>query len=118
MAISKEQAEMDLKKIMPRFTVVGKGPNNDLAAQMVIGTIGVLEGRIGDRYTVSWIYVNDRVKASLPLCVYDVARKYVYNEIKAEEARTDLREAMQHYTAIFQEMGVKPQTIISIFGAP
>lgn len=109
MAITKEQAKADLKKVIQHFGTAGAGSENERAAQLVIQTLGVLERRLGKPAIIKMLYIdNPETSKLIPQTAYEVAQQYVEGNIDETQARESLQDASRQYDKVFQEMGVTP----------
>jgi len=117
MAITKEQAKIDLENVMAQFGTVGAGSELDRAAQLVMQPIGVLERRLGNVQAIKMLYfgMQDSSKM-LPQGVYNVAQRYASGSIDENTARTELEDIERQYAEVFQEMGLSPQVSKALFG--
>lgn len=117
MAITKEQAKIDLEKVMAQFGTFGAGTELDRAAQLVMQPIGVLERRLGKIEMIKMLYFDMQDSSKmLPLSVYDVAQRYVAGSIDENTARAELQDIEGQYGQVFQEMGLSPQVSKVLFG--
>lgn len=117
MAITKEQAKLDLEKVISNFGTFGAGTELDRAAELVMQPIGVLERRLGKKDVIKMLYfdMQDSSKV-LPPSVYDVAKNYVDGNINEDVARERLQDIQRQYGEIFKEMGISPQISAALFG--
>ena len=110
MAITREQAKVDLEKVMTQFGTLGPGSDLDRAAQLVMQPIGVLERRLGKREIIKMLYfeMQDSSKI-LPQSVYAVVKEYVAGVVDESVARQRLHEIEGQYSEVFREMGLSPK---------
>ena len=117
MAITRDQAKADLEKVMEQFGTVGAGSENDRAAQLVMQTLGVLERRLGNPTVIKMLYIdNPEASKLIPPTAYEVAQQYIGGSIDETQARERLQDASRQYGEVFQEMGIKPQGSVALFG--
>jgi len=117
MAITRDQAKADLEKVMQQLETVGAGTENDRAAQLVMQILGVLERQLGDPVVIKMLYIdNPEASKLIPLTAYKVAEQYAGGTIDEARARKILQDASKQYGEVFQEMGIKPQGSVALFG--
>jgi len=116
--ITPEIAKKDLEKIMGRISTIGEGSTQDMAAQLILQTVGVLSRRLDDSFTLKLCYLDaEDAKEWIPGIVYDVASKLVAGEINQDRAYELLTEAEKQYTQIFKDAGLDPTrpSVIGMF---
>ncbi len=117
MTITKEQAKLDLERVISHFGTLGTGTELDRAAQLVMQPIGVLERRLGKKDVIKMLYFDMQDSSKiLPPSVYDVAKNYVDENINEDVARERLHDIQRQYGEVFKEMGISPQVSAALFG--